>query len=124
LNGTDYANALNGGGGDDKLYGWTGADTLNGGAGNDTLDGGYDRDVLTGGAGNDRFVFDWHSGRDTITDFQDGYDKINVSAFHTIMRYVGIQDSSQGAVISFGDSSVVVLGVHANAFSASDFIFA
>ena len=44
---------LNGGSGNDKLYGSNGDDELNGGSGNDTLYGGRDKDVLRGESGND-----------------------------------------------------------------------
>jgi Ca2+-binding RTX toxin-like protein len=66
----------------DTLYGGSGADTLVGGNQNDTLIGGYGADVLTGGNGADTFVF--LSQRDTgdrITDFShsDG-DRIDLNA--------------------------------------------
>ncbi len=70
-NGNDI---LLGGAGDDILQGRLGRDRLNGGAGNDTL---------TGGASIDRFIFNTNQpfqtediGTDTITDFQEGRDKI------------------------------------------------
>ena len=51
--------------------------------GNDGLTGGRGDDVMTGGAGADSFIFSeppaaggW--GRDNITDFQDGADKLKV----------------------------------------------
>jgi Ca2+-binding RTX toxin-like protein len=85
-----------GGDGNDTLKGGTGNDLvtefatygnnkLEGGAGNDTLVGGWGRDTMTGGDGADRFVFtsakDYlGSGWDTITDFQHGIDKIDLSA--------------------------------------------
>jgi len=40
---------------------------------------------LTGGGGNDTFVFEIHSGNDTITDFSranGNKDKIDVSSYH------------------------------------------
>jgi len=55
-----------------------GNDTLNGGTGNDVLFGGAGNDTLTGGEGNDKFVFlaNSNSGKDVITDFQAGSDKV------------------------------------------------
>ena len=65
LTGTNAANVLDGGAGNDqisglngndRLFGGTGNDTLNGGSGIDTLNGDNGNDVLTGGAGADRLV--------------------------------------------------------------------
>jgi von willebrand factor (fragment) len=55
-----------------------GNDTLNGGTGNDVLFGGAGNDTLTGGEGDDKFVFlaNSNSGKDVITDFQAGSDKV------------------------------------------------
>ena len=52
-NGTDL---INGGAGDDLLFGQDDNDTLIGGAGNDTLDGGIDQDSMFGGDDRDLFV--------------------------------------------------------------------
>ena len=49
---------------------------LVGGDGIDTLRGGFGNDVLTGGGGSDRFVLKATQGNDTITDFEDGIDRI------------------------------------------------
>jgi Ca2+-binding RTX toxin-like protein len=42
------------------------------------LHGGQGNDVLMGGAGSDRFEFSGINGTDTIADFQQGLDKINI----------------------------------------------
>jgi Ca2+-binding RTX toxin-like protein len=60
---------LDGGAGDDSLYGGDDADTLIGGIGNDLLDGGIDDDSLTGGAGND--VLLGGEGADVMTGGAD-----------------------------------------------------
>lgn len=78
---------LDGDAGNDKLFGGTGNDELDGGAGTDTLagqdgqdwlDGDRGTDSLAGGAGADVFEFDRMDGRDTITDFQNGVDRIHI----------------------------------------------
>lgn len=75
--GTAWNDVLNGGAGNDSLSGDVGADTLLGGTG---------KDLLTGGEGADVFVFlrraeaGLGSGRDVITDFVSGLDRIDLSA--------------------------------------------
>jgi Ca2+-binding RTX toxin-like protein len=57
---------LNGNAGDDWLDGGRGNDVLQGGAGSDTLRGGQGADVLTGGNGSDVYLFDRGDGADVI----------------------------------------------------------
>jgi serralysin len=97
------ANVLSGGAGDDSLSGVGGDDVLNGGAGNDTLYGGAGADRLVGGAGADRFVFASTAdspvaGRDVITDFQSGLDRIDLSRIDAI---TGGADSAFSFVTAF-----------------------
>ncbi len=73
LRGNQANNTLQGNAGNDKLYGMLG---------NDKLDGGKGNDVLTGGAGQDDFVFKKGYGRDTITDFKDNVDDIDLRSYN------------------------------------------
>ncbi|PUE30396.1 hypothetical protein B9Z39_02470 [Limnohabitans sp. JirII-29] len=75
----DYANRMNGLGGNDYLYGGNQDDVMNGGEGNDSLDAGNGNDTLTGGTGadtlyggygNDTYVFNQGDGADTIYDVE------------------------------------------------------
>jgi Ca2+-binding RTX toxin-like protein len=49
------------------------------------LSGGEGGDVLTGGAGAGTFVFLPGAGSDAIRDFQDGFDRIDLSALDGIV---------------------------------------
>lgn len=96
---------VNGTAGPDIIVGQGGNDTLIGGAGNDTLYGGAGDDTLTGGAGRDVFVLDnAQSGYDTITDFQVGKDRLNVSQ-------LGFYDPATLAThaVQFGQAVVLAL---------------
>ncbi|NJL21871.1 MAG: type I secretion C-terminal target domain-containing protein [Leptolyngbyaceae cyanobacterium SM1_3_5] len=76
-NGNDYLEAN---GNQDVLLGGNGNDSLLGGDGSDRLTGGAGRDRLTGGAGRDRFLYTGAGeGRDTITDFEVGRDRIDLT---------------------------------------------
>ena len=59
-----------------NLNGGLGNDIIIGSAGNDIIDGGPGDDKLYGGGGINTFVFDPHSGNDTIFDFQLGKDEL------------------------------------------------
>ncbi|RID90326.1 hypothetical protein D2N39_18345 [Gemmobacter lutimaris] len=85
LSGSIRNDTLTGNAGDNVIYGIEGNDTISGGGGVDRLIGGLGQDTLTGGAGADVFFFtrvadsDLISGRDTITDFVSGTDKLNLA---------------------------------------------
>jgi Ca2+-binding RTX toxin-like protein len=80
ITGNAGGNVIAGGGGDDRLFGGAGNDTLSGDAGDDWLSGGAGFDVLRGGAGADTFVFAAGAGRDTVADFESGFDRIGLDA--------------------------------------------
>ncbi len=73
LKGNDVANHLDGGAGNDQLYGFGGADTLTGADGNDQLWGGGDADSLYGGIGNDKLYGE--AGNDVLVG-ADGNDQL------------------------------------------------
>lgn len=83
LNGNRGNDYVAGGADNDVLRGGADNDTLIGGSGNDVLSGDVGIDRLTGGTGADRFVFgsaDSPIGTalDTVTDFEQGVDRILV----------------------------------------------
>lgn len=129
-------------GGDDILMGGDGDDTITGDweysfnaasiFGDDTIIGGAGDDIMTGdgaasgGAityGADIFVFNDGSGNDTIRDFQDGLDVIQVDGYGlTDFAQLAIDESGGNSVIQFDASnSVTLLGV--TGLDATDFDF-
>jgi Ca2+-binding RTX toxin-like protein len=102
INGSHYTNdiiyakegndIINANGGDDTLYGGSGDDRLYGHQGNDTLVGGTGADILNGGYGNDSFNFlsledSSINVTDTIEDFEQGSDKINLSQIEESLSF-------------------------------------
>jgi VCBS repeat-containing protein len=108
------------GSGDDTLVGGTGKDKLNGGAGSDTLIGGDGNDRLTGGDGADIFVFGVGDGHDKITDFDLDADRI---MFEDSNNYTIDQNQAGDAVITYGNSSITLIGIDAECLNQSHFIF-
>ena len=79
INGNDgtLAQPIDGGGGDDSIFGLGGNDVLAGGAGNDLVDGGENNDTLFGNAGDDELL--GGAGTDTL-DGGDGDDLLDGGA--------------------------------------------
>jgi Ca2+-binding RTX toxin-like protein len=125
VRGQGGADRLFGGDGDDFVLGNQGADSLFGGGGNDILIGGEGDDVATGGSGGDAFAFQATHGTDTVTDFEDGIDKISlvgVASFDVLT----IVDVGSGARISFEDVPTTAInldGIAAAQLDAGDFFF-
>ena len=118
--------------GDDFIEGGAGGDRRIGSSGNDVLVGG---EVGGGGDGvEDRFLFSSGSGLDTIADFENGIDKIDLRGlnletglfptFAPLASVIG-EDYDGNATISLGGENVIrLMGVTAAELDASDFILA
>jgi len=60
------------------IYGNQAANRIDAGGGFDYIDGGKGNDILTGGSSGDDFHFVRGSGKDIVTDFQAGFDEIEI----------------------------------------------
>lgn len=150
IEGTEDADEIFGGngnqhfrglGGDDYLYSGNGNDVLEGGDGNDTLIGAAGADMLSGGSGSDTFVFanHWHwtdwtndtpNGMDTITDFEasDFIDLSGVSSGDvTSFAQISLEPIAGGNIVHVdvggldsNDMHIVVLG---ETPTEADFVF-
>lgn len=119
---------LDGGSGDDLLVGDGQIMSGNARCGNDVLIGGIGNDRLYGDAdalqstldhvtrGLDRFVFAKGSGLDTIFDFEDNGDVIDLTGVRGINRFSQVQAQS----IQSGDDVVIDLGAAAGGLAGSN----
>lgn len=84
-------------------------------------------DTLKGGGGADIFAFATGSGRDTITDFSDGEDRIDLSAYTAIKSFGDIASIDGGngkATITLsGSESITLENIAAGQIDVADFIF-
>ena len=133
LSGSTRADNIAGLAGNDALNGRGGNDVLSGGAGNDVIEGRAGSDRLYGGADNDRFVFGTGAGTDTVVDFEDGRDLLDISALG-VANYAAIQGSItegmwQGRtstkvdLTAHGGGTVALYDVWSSSIGASDFVF-
>ena len=144
--GTQGANSLSGGNGNDLVSGLDGDDIVSGGNGDDHLYGGTGADTLSGGAGSDTFFFTSVNEsmvvngkpQDTITDFEHGFDHINLSAMNISLgdllvmdnqnvggvnySYVGV-DANHNGQFDEGEFAIAVKMAAGTTLHANDFIF-
>ena len=91
---------MDGGSGNDKLYGYWGNDTLIGGSGNDTLDGGDGADI---------FQFSFDDGQDIIKDFNASEgDKIHFKSDNNDSSNVAYSSNGNDTVITWKNLSITV----------------
>ncbi|CAN7688430.1 calcium-binding protein [Rhizobium sp. LjRoot254] len=117
--GNASANTLTGNRGDNDLFGLAGTDTLDGGKGNDRLAGAEDADT---------FVFATRYGVDTITDFADGIDKIDLKGFDAVADFTDMidhhaKDRNGNVEIRSGDDRLIIKGTTVLDLDIGDFIF-
>ena len=142
LIGTDvgFSSTLRGDEGNDTLQAGASGGSMFGGEGNDTMISGAGRNQMSGGDGEDLFVFGdkWSSSgtsRDTISDFDDGVEKIDLRGSELTFEDLTIEnmvvsDFFSFARISHEDAAIEVRADFDENFQShvhidsSDFLFA
>ena len=79
--------------------------------------------IVTGNEGNDVFVFT--AEQTTITDFEDGFDQIDVSALAGIDSFDDVNVVALGSSVKlvFAEGTITMLDTTAGELDATDFIF-
>ena len=125
--GSDRADVIQTGGGDDDIYGGKGNDKIYAGAGNDLIYGGEGDDCIWTGTGYDLIVFEKNSGKDAVMDFDTKYDTLDISAYG-IDSWNDIKGAMKntpfGVTINLDKyNTVELVGVKAQALTADNFVF-
>ena len=102
------ANRLDGGDGDDVLWGYGGDDSLSGGDGNDSLQGGDGADRLDGGAGVDMVDYQYSDGAVTV-DLGEGTVEGGHAEGDVITDFENVFGSEHDDLLT-GDDSANLLG--------------
>jgi Ca2+-binding RTX toxin-like protein len=125
LFGNEGEDKLNGEEGNDTLMGGKDNDTLTGGADNDRLIGDLGNDILAGGIGSDRFVLLPGKDTDTIRDFEDGIDLLEIGGNLSFAQLSIIQSNNTTFinVTQTGELLAILNGVQANLITQQDFTF-
>ncbi|MCZ4262832.1 calcium-binding protein [Limimaricola sp. G21655-S1] len=84
-------------------------ETLSGGAGDDILRDGGGSDRLLGGAGADLFVLDADGRTDRIIDFDQGVDRLDLSAWPMLRDVLQLEMRVEGAVLRLDYGSETLL---------------
>jgi len=112
---------LVGGGGADMLRGGGDNDNLSGGGGNDRLFGDAGDDVIVTGGGRDRVAIRQNQGFDTIKDFQDGQDKIDLIGIS--FGQLTLEQQGDDVRVKLGSADLLLLeNVSLNQLNATDFV--
>ena len=119
---------LHGGKGDDSLFGDAGDDFLKGGQGENLLYGGLGNDTLHGGEGEDLFILRNDGSVDSILDFEQGQDKIELLSnlqFTDLTITQGSNSNHNDVLIRLADNNQLLAIIHhhnINDLAITDFI--
>lgn len=107
---------------DDIIVGGAGNDWLSGSFGDDILEDGAGRDTLTGGGGRDIFVLRADGEVDTITDFERGRDRLDLSDWPFLYdpAQVTVVSTATGAIVTWRDETLVINTLNGVSLSAAD----
>ncbi len=114
---------LRGNGGADVIRAGGGGDTVRGNGGADKLLGQGGDDSLHGNGGRDVFQFRTSDRNDTILDYTQGQDSIEILNGVNRLDALVFEQDFRDVLISFGAGQIRVVTDNVGAFTEDDFIF-
>lgn len=125
LIGSNFDDRLYGNAAENIIAGGDGDDIIKSKDGKDTLIGGKGDDALSGGKGADVFVFGSGDGEDTILDWKDGADKLDLRSFGFANFAADVRDGASQVgsdlVIDLGaGDSILITDFQLSDFHAGD----
>jgi len=122
IEGTAAPEVLTGTRGADILIAVGSGDTLQGGQGDDVLVTGAGGTVMTGGAGADIFVIRKGSGSTTITDFQAGIDRLDMSDLPMLRdpSQLTVTTTAAGAILEYRGHVVAIQSANGRPLALKD----
>ncbi|BAY26846.1 hypothetical protein NIES2100_66620 [Calothrix sp. NIES-2100] len=117
VTGTNFADKLNGGLGDDTFNGGAGNDSINGDAGNDSINGGDGNDTITGGVGAN--IVNGGAGIDVLTDanFAAATTGLSFNDNGSAQATVTLSDGTSASGIEYFDGLITGSGNDTISFS-------
>ena len=121
--GTDEGEKLTGTSGADIIDGKGGNDRIIGKGGSDIIIDGDGADILIGDGGRDVFQFVEDGRFDEIRDYDQGYDKIDLSAFDNVFGLSDLRfmEFSSGLMIYVNDDVIFLRAEGDETYRAADF---
>jgi len=109
----------------ENVFGSENGDVIAGDSFNNILNGSGGDDLLSGGLGQDIFVFESGTGNDTVSDFEDGLDILNISDFAAdfVIDSTSVAQDGADTVITLSElDSIRLTDVDAASITQEDFI--
>jgi Ca2+-binding RTX toxin-like protein len=107
--------------GNDTISGGDGDDVIYGDGGDDILDGGAGNDTISSGSGSDTIIITSSTNSDILTDFTDGTDAIGFDNSLNVGNLTFVASGNDTQIKNGSDILLTLTGLSSSSISAIDF---